>query len=117
MDTDNTIKVYVQTDAKGSITAVNSSIFLSDINGWIEIDSGTGDRCAHAQGNYFDQPIITAEGIYRYKLVSGVATEKTPEEISAETAALPRPEPTPQEDLLYIAVDHECRLTLLELGV
>lgn len=29
----------------------------------------------------------------------------------------PAPEPTTEDDLMTMAVDHECRLTLLELGV
>lgn len=29
----------------------------------------------------------------------------------------PAPEPTTEDDLMTMAIDHECRLTLLELGV
>ena len=99
MDEENRIKVYIKTDDNGNITDVNSSIFLDDTTGWTEIDEGTGDRYAHAQGNYFDNPIITGEGIYRYKYAGGVVSEKTAEEMEAETAALPRPEPTQAERL------------------
>ena len=99
MNEENRIKVYIKTDDNGNITGVNSSIFLDDTTGWTEIDEGTGDRYAHAQGNYFDNPIITGEGIYRYKYAGGVVSEKTAEEMEAETAALPRPEPTQAERL------------------
>ncbi len=80
----DTYTVYIQTDANGNITAVNSSAFLSDTTGWIKIDEGTGDKYHHAQGNYFEQPIYTGQGICRYHLVDGVTVEKTPEEIAAE---------------------------------
>ena len=86
--------VYVKTDSGGYITAVNSSAFLPDITGWTEIDRGCGDKCHHAQGNYFPQPIITEGGAYRYKLVDGVPTECTAEEIAAQEEAL-KPVPTP----------------------
>lgn len=64
-------EVYVKTDANGLITAVNSSAFLKDTDGWTKIDAGCGDRFHHAQGNYFPEPILTESGAYRYKLVDG----------------------------------------------
>lgn len=73
--------VYVKTDDTNRITAVNSSAFLTDTTGWVEIDSGYGDKYHHAQGNYFPQPIWTEGGAYRYKLVDGKAVECTAEEI------------------------------------
>ena len=86
--------VYVKTNSSGYITAVNSSAFLTDTTVWQEIDSGTGDRYHHAQGNYFPEPIVTDGGAYRYKLVDGIPAECTAEEISAQEEAL-LPEPTP----------------------
>lgn len=54
-----------------------------------------------------------------YKYESGVVVRRTQEEIDAEIAALPVPEsiPTEQDDTAAMLVDHEYRLTLLELGV
>ena len=110
--------VYVKTDSNGYITAVNSSAFLSDMTDWTEIDSGYGDKYHHAQGNYFPQPIITEVGAYRYKLVDGIPTECTAEEIAEQEEALkPEPAPSPQEDMDAMLVDHELRLTMLELGI
>lgn len=88
--------VYVQADLSGRITAVNSSAFVPADWG-AEIDSGVGDKCRHAQGNYFDPPIYTTDGIPRYKLVDGQAVERTAEEIAADRAALPAPAPTTEE--------------------
>lgn len=90
-----TYSVYVQKDTNNNIIAVNSSAFLSDLNGWAKIDEGEGDRYHHAQGNYFDKPIVTDKGIYRYKFVDGVTVEKTDEEIAAE-------EPIPTEEELAL---------------
>lgn len=34
-------QVYVKVDTEGRILAVNSSAFLPDTDGWVEIDSGS----------------------------------------------------------------------------
>lgn len=87
--------VYVRTDEQSRITSVNSSAFLTDTTGWVEIDRGYGDKYHHAQGNYFEKPIITDGGAYRYKLVDGKPVECTAEEIAAQEEALkPVPSPT-----------------------
>lgn len=85
--------VYVLTDQKACIVAVNSSAFLLDPSGWTEIDSGYGDRYHHAQGNYFEQPIMDERGIWRYKLSDGKAVERTQEEMDADWVE-PESQPT-----------------------
>lgn len=92
--------VFVNSNASGYITEVNSSAFLPDTTGWVEIDRGNGDKYHHAQNNYFPQPIRTMSGAYRYKLVDGKPVECTPEEIAAqEEANKPVPVPTTEERL------------------
>lgn len=76
--------VYVKPDEAGRITAINSSAFLSDTDGWVKIDHGVSDKFHHAQGNYFPLSIIDERGIYRYKLVDGKAVERTQEEMDAD---------------------------------
>lgn len=87
--------VYAKPNTEGYITAVNSSTFLPDTEGWTEIDRGDGDKYHHAQGNYFPQPIYTESGVYRYKLADSKVLECTGKEIAQQEAALPQPEPTP----------------------
>lgn len=79
--------VYVKLDAEGHITAVNSSAFLADTEGWTEIDRGFGDRYHHAQGNYFPEPIVTEDGAWRYRLEGGAAQEVGAEELARHAAA------------------------------
>ena len=79
--------VYVKPNESGYITAVNSSAFLTDTTGWVEIDSGYGDKYHHAQGNYFPKPIITDSGACRYKLVGRRVTECSTSEILEQEAA------------------------------
>lgn len=77
-------RVYVKTNENSYITTVNSSAFLEDVAGWTEIDSGIGDKYHHAQGNYFNKPLVTKFGAYQYKLVEGKPVECTLEEITAQ---------------------------------
>lgn len=114
--------VYVKPNVSGYITAVNSSAFLPDTEGWVEIDRGYGDKYHHAQGNYFLVPIYTESGVYRYKLVSGSPVECTPEEIAEQEAALPQPEPSTTlearvETLEVDAADTKEALEMILAGV
>ena len=93
--------VYVKPDEAGRITAINSSAFLSDTDGWVKIDHGVSDKFHHAQGNYFPQPIIDERGIYRYKLVDGKPVERTKEEMDADYVP-PEVKPTDAERILQL---------------
>lgn len=66
-----TYKVYIRIGESNRVTAINSSAFLSDLTGWIEVDEGTGDRFHHAQGNYLEQPLMDSEGLYNYAYIDG----------------------------------------------
>lgn len=107
---DETYIVYVKPNDSGYITAVNSSEFLLETTGWVEIDQGYGDKYHHAQGNYFPLPIVTDGGAYRYKLVDGAPVECTAEEIADQEAELQpdatpaEPEPGASEDAIWDAM-------------
>lgn len=55
------IGVYVRYDENGNIIEVNSDIFIKNFDGWTKIDEGYGDRYAHAQSQYFDEPLFTKQ--------------------------------------------------------
>lgn len=86
------MRVYIKTDDKNRVTAVNSEIFISDTTGWTEIDRGDGDRYVHAQGNYLPKPLTDENGVYRYKYADGAVAERTAEEMAAD---IPVPVPDP----------------------
>jgi hypothetical protein len=90
--------VYVKPNEDGYITAVNSSAFLTDTTGWVEIDRGNGDKYHHAQNHYFPESIHTDSGAYRYKLVDGVPVECTAEEIAQQEATLEPVQPEPASE-------------------
>lgn len=104
--------VYVKTDDANRITAVNSSAFLRNTDGWTEIDRGYGDKYHHAQGNYFNKPIMDERGIWRYRLVLGVPQERTQEEMDADYVP-PAHKPSDAERIAAL----EAAMTALEEGI
>lgn len=106
--------VYVKTDDENRITAINSSAFIPDPSGWVEIDRGFGDKYHHAQGNYFDKPIIEERGIHRYKLADGKPVERTQEEMDADWA---EPVPQPSQSDRIAALEEELAAAKILLGV
>ena len=106
-------KVLVRVDNAGRITAINSSAFVQDASGWVEIDSGWGDRYRHAQGNYLPMPLRDDRGVCRYRLADGAVMERTPEEMDADYVP---PSPTVSEtdealaELASLAAENAARL-------
>lgn len=90
--------VYVKTDEQNRITAVNSSAFLRDADGWVEIDRGYTQRHHHAQGNYFQKHLYDERGIMRYLYTPGEETlwrDRTQAEMDADwEEPVPQPDPT-----------------------
>lgn len=76
--------VYIRADDAGRVVDINSSAFLQDTDGWVEIDRGNGDRYHHAQGNYLYGPLVDERGVYRYKLADGTVVERTQKEMDAD---------------------------------
>ena len=102
--------VYVRTDEVARVTAINSSAFISDVIGWVQIDSGYGDKYHHAQGNYLPKPLYDDRGICRYKLVDGKPVERTQEEMDADYVE-PEAQPSTDERVAKLEAQNE---TLLE---
>ena len=79
--------VFIRVDDKGRVVGINSSAFLEDTTGWVQIDSGTGDKYHHAQGNYLSKPVYNWSGIPIYKMEMGEIKERSEEEIRADIKA------------------------------
>ena len=98
--------VYVRIDNMDRIISINSSAFLTDTNGWIEIDRGFDDKYHHAQGNYLPGPLMDERGVYRYKMVDGKVVERTQEEMdSGYTPPEQRPTTEQRVDALETTTD------------
>ena len=110
--------VYIKPDDAHRITDVNSSAFLTDLTGWVEIDRGFGDRYHHAQGNYFPDTTMDERGIYRYLHTPEDETlwrERTQEEMSSDASEyVPVPS---QLDIIEAQVTYTAMMTdtLLEV--
>jgi len=94
-----TYTVFVLIDSSNRIISSNSSAFLTDTTGWLQIDEGAGDRYHHAQNNYFPKPKYDERGIPRYTYVPDEDPkwrERTPEEMDADY--VPTEPVTPLED-------------------
>ena len=100
--------VYIKIDDASRIIAINSSAFLPSTEGWIEIDSGLGDRYHHAQGNYLSKPLYEERGIPVYKYVDGEVLERTQEEIDADYHEfVPQPRETDRALVELAALESE----------
>lgn len=80
-------KVYVLPDAEGRVIRIDGGytlINIKDIENWVLIDEGYGDRYNLCQGNYLDKSLYDDRGICRYKLVNGRPVERTQEEMDAD---------------------------------
>lgn len=108
-------KVFARADEEGRVIEINSSAFIDGESdgGWVEIDSGYGDRYHHAQGNYLPLPLMDERVVYRYKLVDGKVAERTQEEMDADNVP---PMPTVSEtdealaELASLAAENAARL-------
>ena len=105
------IKVYIKTNEQNIITAINSSIFLNNIEGYTQIDEGSGDKYAHAQGNYLDKSLVDESGRYNYKFENGQILELTDEE---KNTLFKKPEPTPskQEEINSALLEENANIRL-----
>lgn len=97
-------KVYIRVNGSGDIIAIDggaTAANIIDVNDWIEIDSGIGDRYYLCQSHYLDKPLMDDRGVMRYKYIGGnivgrsrIAVgngivEKTDAEMDAEYKARP----------------------------
>ena len=93
-------KVYIQNDTEGRIIRCEGGYTTPvDLTCWTEIDEGTGDKYNLCQSHYFDGGLYTMDGIPRYRWDGSAAVLRTEEELDADRAARPAPEPTEQEQL------------------
>ena len=110
---------YITIDAQGRITS-----------GWSDgphRDCAAADAiCINEQGGYQfclhpggeeNPPLYTMDGIPLYRWDGEQVIHRTEEEIAVDRAVAPISPPSAQEDAEALLVDHEYRLTLLELGV
>lgn len=115
-------QVYIKLDESNRVTRCEGGYSISNIDNieeWINIDEGYGDKYNLCQSHYFDKPLMNMNGTHNYIYENNEVREATDEEKAAELAGFPVPEPQQdiQADTQEMMIDHEYRITLLELGV
>lgn len=106
--------VYIRVDENDNIIEINSDAFLDNIEGYIELDSGYGNKYHHAQNNYFSKPLFDERWCSNYKFVSNTVVERTDEEKEIEISNRAKPLPTNDERLAAL---EEAMLTMLSRGI
>lgn len=113
---------YLTVDERGRITDgwSNGPHYDRDTTGAILLtEQGSYQFRLWADGE--DNPTLWTfpEQIPLYKWNGEAAERRTNEEIEADRAKIPVPElePTAQDDTDAMLIDHELRLTMLELGI
>lgn len=118
-------KVYVKVDENNRILRCEGGYTMSNIQNideWIFIDEGTGDKYNLCQSHYFDR-LYTEDGIPRYKWDGERAVMRSEEEIEADRVEIPASEPTEDElqwqtitDLEISQMEYNQALTDLEIA-
>ncbi|MGO5027502.1 DUF4376 domain-containing protein [Candidatus Agathobaculum pullicola] len=80
-------KVYIKVDEQNRIIGCEGGYTEpDDLNGWIQIDEGVGDKFYLCQSHYFDGGLCTktTPSVPRYKLVDGAPVLRSEDEIEAD---------------------------------
>ena len=96
-------KVYIQIDEKNRVLRCEGGYTMSNIKNideWICIDKGEGDRYNLCQSHYFENGLIDEKGCHNYIYENEATRDATAEEKAAEEAEFPQPEPEPSADEL-----------------
>ena len=115
-------KVYIKTDESDRVTRCEGGYSISNIDNieeWINIDEGYGDKYNLCQSHYFNKPLMNMDGTHNYIYDNNEVRESTLDELAEELAEMPVSEPQTdiQADTQEMMIDHEYRITLLELGI
>lgn len=106
-------KVYIKIDENNCVLACEGGYTLNNIkniNEWIFIDEGEGDKYNLCQAHYFDGGLYTEDGICRYKYENDKYALRTDEEIESDRIAIPQPEPS-QLDIIEAQVVYTAMMT------
>lgn len=87
---DERSKVYIKIDSQNRIIRCEGGYSIGNIDNldeWILIDKGIGDKYNLCQSNYFNPPLYTEDGIARWKYVNGQTILRSAAEIDADRKA------------------------------
>lgn len=109
---DYTSKVYALPDDIGRILRIDGGYIAPfDLTGWVLIDEGEGDKYNLCQSHYLPSPLMTDDGIYRWKLVDGKCALRSEAEIEKDRKAIP---PAPISDIEMLKKQIEAQNAMLD---
>lgn len=86
-------KVYAKIGKDNKIVGIEGGYTTpADLNGWVLIDEGEGDKYRLCQSHYLPKPLTDDHGIYRYEW-NGAVFERSQAAMDADRAEI-EPEPT-----------------------
>lgn len=88
-------KVYIKTDENNRILRCEGGYTMQNIQNideWIFVDEGMGDKYNLCQSHYFKDGLYTEDGIPRYKWDSEQGVLRTEAEIEVDRAEISEPE-------------------------
>ena len=80
-------KVYIKLDSQNRIIRCEGGYTIGNIDNvddWILIDEGDGDKYNLCQSHYFEKPLFEDHGVPVYKFEKGLAVERSQAEIDAD---------------------------------
>lgn len=104
-------KVYIQVDENNIVKRVDSEWNINDVENWIFIDEGEGDKYQHAQSNYLEKGLFDEQGRFNYGYVGRILIELTEE----EKEALFKPGVTPPSIEERVAAMEDAMLMLMSI--
>ena len=112
-------QVYIQTDEQGRVIRCEggySMANITDIDDWILIDEGIGDKYNLCQSHYFKGGLYTMDGIPLYKWDGEQVVARGEDEIEADRAAIPKPPVGPTYEERLSAMESAILTMAMALG-
>lgn len=84
-------RVYVLLDEQGRITRIEGGYTIhniKDFSDWMLIDEGFGDKYNLCQSNYLPYPLLTDDGLYRWKFDGKKCVLRSDDEIDADRKSI-----------------------------
>lgn len=112
-------QVYIQTDEQGRIIRCDggySMANIANIEDWLLIDEGIGDKYNLCQSHYFEGGLYTMDGIPLYKWNGQQVIKRTDDEVAADREAIPTSPVMPTYEERLAAMESAMLTMAMALG-
>lgn len=112
-------QVYIQTDEQGRVTRCEggySMANIANIEDWLLIDEGAGDKYNLCQSHYFEGGLYTVDGVPLYKWDGEQVVKRTDDELAADREAIPQQPVMPTYEERLAAMESAMLTMAMALG-